>query len=69
MEIFTTDDRVHLWFKPLGEKDDVHSRGFGKIKTNFRQFFGEYTGHVSCNGKKIKLEKFIGLFEIHKAMW
>jgi hypothetical protein len=69
MEIYTPDDRIHLYFKPLGQKSDVNSRMCGMIKTNFHQFFGLYTGYISFNGKKIELPEFLGLFELHKALW
>lgn len=69
LEIYTTDNRLHLYFEPLGQKNDIRSHVFGLIKTNFRQFFGYYHGHVSVNGTKIELKKFLGFAEIHKALW
>ncbi|MDR0739304.1 MAG: DUF2804 domain-containing protein [Mycoplasmataceae bacterium] len=69
IEIYTPDERIHLYFEPLGQKSDVKSRGLGLIKTNFHHFFGIYNGHITYNNQKINLPKFLGFFEMHKALW
>jgi hypothetical protein len=69
MEVYTTDNRLHLHFQPFGQKSDVHARMLGLVKTNFHQFFGFYTGYVTVANRKIILPKFLGLFELHKALW
>jgi hypothetical protein len=68
MTVYTSDGRIHLHFKPLGQKNDINTRLFGKVKTNFRQFIGMYTGYITIDNKKIILPKFLGLFELHKAL-
>jgi hypothetical protein len=62
------DKAVDLVFEPFGEKNDIHSRGLGLIKTNFRQFIGLLNGQVTCNGEVVKVTNKIGLFEIHKSL-
>jgi hypothetical protein len=68
MKIYTPDKRLYLHFEPIGQKSDVNSRALGLIKTNFHQFFGYYTGYITVNNKQFKLPKFLGLFELHKAL-
>jgi hypothetical protein len=68
VEIYTADDRIHLYFKPLDQMNDVHTRVGGLVKTNFRQFFGVYKGHITINNKLIVLPEFLGLLELHKAL-
>jgi hypothetical protein len=68
MKIYNGEKTIDLDFKPFGQTDDVHNRGLGLIKTNFHQFFGEYTGFITCNQRKIQI-KCLGLFELHKSLW
>jgi hypothetical protein len=68
-KIHNNEYGINLTFQPLSEKNDKKSRGFGLIKTNFRQFFGIYKGYITFKNQKIELGELLGLFELHKSLW
>lgn len=64
----TSDGLVDLEFQPLGcrrEKINV-----GILASNFRQFFGYYSGIIRTpEGEQVQLEKVPGFAEDHYAKW
>ncbi|BDU71288.1 DUF2804 domain-containing protein [Mesoterricola silvestris] len=66
--IFTEDGQVELRFRPLGERGERTRLPF--LKVNFRQFFGEYTGWLrDPGGRSVRLERLMGVAEIHLSVW
>lgn len=67
-QIETSDKRVKLEFQPLGHR--VEKINAWLLASNFRQFFGYYSGEVrTALGEVIRLDQVPGLAEDHYAKW
>lgn len=66
--IFSYDGNLELSFQPRNCRSEKLNLIF--LKSNFRQYIGEYSGHVTDNfGKKHHLHNVLGLTEDHFARW
>ncbi|TVP53042.1 MAG: DUF2804 domain-containing protein [Halomonadaceae bacterium] len=67
-QIRTRDARVELYFEPLGCRAERINAGV--IASNFRQFYGYFTGTLQTqSGELLKLSRTPGFVEDHYARW
>lgn len=66
--IYSNDGQVDLSFKPRNCRSE--KLNLILLKSNFRQFIGEYSGQIIDNfGNKHQLNNVLGLTEDHFARW
>ncbi|QFU23987.1 DUF2804 domain-containing protein [Shewanella eurypsychrophilus] len=66
--IYSYDGQVDLTFQPKNCRSE--KLNLILLKSNFRQYIGEYSGHIIDNfGHKHKLDNVLGLTEDHFARW
>ena len=65
-KVYTPDRNLELTFTPKGARKD--RLNFKLIQSNFTQFFGDYTGHILLNGKRLPIQAS-GFAEKHFARW
>ncbi len=65
--ISSSDGCIDLLFSPLGVRTE--KRNFLISASNFRQFFGTFSGTISLPNEQIKIDKLMGFCEDHYAKW
>lgn len=65
--IHTSDGVIDLTFKPLGKREE--KRNFIISASNFRQYFGLFSGNIKTDKEQINIENIYGLCEDHYAKW
>lgn len=65
--VSSSDSCIDLKFKPLGKREE--KRNFIISASNFRQYFGTFSGTIYTNDEKIQINNLYGLCEDHYAKW
>lgn len=61
------DGAIDLQFTPAGKRQEKINAGI--IASNFRQFFGRFSGTVNVGGEALQIDNHWGLTEDHYARW
>lgn len=65
--IRSRDGAIDLHFAPAGKRQEKINAGL--IASNFRQFFGRFSGSLQLDGETVSLNDQWGLTEDHYARW
>ncbi len=66
-QIKSLDNSLELDFIPKGTR--AERRHFGILATNFRQYFGQFSGRLVFDSEEIELQDHWGFCEDHYAKW